>query len=208
MKNLTTKIGSGATQRGGREVYINQGIALIRSQNVYDSEFVWSGLARISSEATNQVNTIEVLREDVLLNITGASILRTFFFDPEVVPARVNQHVTIIRAKPDIPSRFLHLYLLLPNTKEYLLGLNAGASREAIVTKGHIELTPIIEPTRKLLTKFQDIIKTVYSSTEQLGWQTRSLTALRDTLPPRRLSGQMCTSGHHFKKADTKVSRP
>jgi len=46
LKNLTTKIGSGATPRGGNAVYVDEGVALIRSQNVYDHEFHWNGLAR------------------------------------------------------------------------------------------------------------------------------------------------------------------
>jgi type I restriction enzyme, S subunit len=32
-----SKIGSGATPRGGAEVYLTEGISLIRSQNVYNS---------------------------------------------------------------------------------------------------------------------------------------------------------------------------
>jgi type I restriction enzyme S subunit len=55
---LTSKIGSGATPRGGKEVYREEGIALIRSQNVYDSLFVWDGLARISDEAAAQLKGV------------------------------------------------------------------------------------------------------------------------------------------------------
>ena len=36
---VTTKIGSGATPRGGKESYINEGISLIRSMNVYNGFF-------------------------------------------------------------------------------------------------------------------------------------------------------------------------
>jgi type I restriction enzyme S subunit len=129
LKGLTSKIGSGATPRGGREVYLDEGVSLIRSQNVYDANFVWEGLAHISDEAAKQLAGVEVNTGDVLINITGASILRTCVVDPDVLPARVNQHVAIIRGKPGIPPRYLHLHLLDPETKTYLMGLNAGASR-------------------------------------------------------------------------------
>jgi type I restriction enzyme S subunit len=36
---VTRKIGSGATPRGGADVYLKEGIALIRSQNVHDHDF-------------------------------------------------------------------------------------------------------------------------------------------------------------------------
>jgi type I restriction enzyme S subunit len=122
LKALTVKIGSGSTPRGGKEVYLDDGAALIRSQNVYDSEFVWDGLARISDDAAAQLKGVEVHLEDVLLNITGASILRTCVVIPDVLPARVNQHVAIIRANDGIPPRYLHNHLLQQKTKDFLLG--------------------------------------------------------------------------------------
>ena len=47
LKNITAKIGSGATPRGGRESYKNTGISLIRSMNVHDMQFVHKDLAKI-----------------------------------------------------------------------------------------------------------------------------------------------------------------
>ena len=41
------KIGSGATPRGGSEVYQATGISLIRSQNIYNDGFKRDGLAFI-----------------------------------------------------------------------------------------------------------------------------------------------------------------
>lgn len=190
LKNLTTKIGSGATPRGGQKVYREKGTALIRSQNVYDSLFVWSGLARISEEAAMQLSGVTVEEEDVLLNITGASILRTCVVIPDVLPARVNQHVAIIRAKPSVPSRYLHLHLLQQRTKDYLMGLNAGGSREA-VTKGHIESVPVLYPNQKLLKHFHNFIEPISSKTNQLEKAIRTLSSTRETLLPKLLSGEL-----------------
>ena len=36
LKELTTKIGSGSTPRGGKSAYIDSGIPIIRSQNILD----------------------------------------------------------------------------------------------------------------------------------------------------------------------------
>ena len=205
LKNLTVKIGSGATPRGGSGVYLDEGIALIRSQNVYDSEFVWEGLARISDESAELLRNVEVEQDDVLLNITSASILRTCMVDPQVLPARVNQHVAIIRANPGIPSRYIHLYLLQQKTKTYLMGLNAGGSREA-VTKGHIESVPILNPPFNLLQCFNTFTTPIYSEVEQLSYQSRILSSIRDTLLPNLMNGQISVGpddgvnekGYHF----------
>lgn len=190
MAQLTTKIGSGSTPRGGKEVYVDAGIALIRSQNVYDSLFVWEGLARITDEAAAQLKGVTVQEDDVLLNITGASILRTCVVLPDVLPARVNQHVAIIRAKASVPPRFLHQYLLLPETKNHLLGLNAGGSREA-VTKAHIESLKLLVPSSDLLAAFGALVTPIFKQVESCARETQSLAELRDTLLPKLLSGEL-----------------
>lgn len=194
MEQLTTKIGSGSTPRGGKEVYLDEGIALIRSQNVYDSLFVWEGLARITDEAAAQLNGVTVQEGDVLLNITGASILRTCVVLPEVLPARVNQHVAIIRAKPGVPARFLHQHLLLPETKNQLLGLNAGGSREA-VTKAHIESLKLPVPGANLLAAFGALVGPMFKQVESGAREMRGLAAIRDALLPKLLSGELQAQG-------------
>jgi type I restriction enzyme S subunit len=190
LAQLTDKIGSGSTPRGGKEVYLEDGVALIRSQNVYDSLFVWDGLARISDEAAAQLQGVKVQEDDVLLNITGASILRTCVVEPDVLPARVNQHVAIIRAKDGIPPRFIHMHLLRPEIKSYLLGLNAGASREAI-TKAHIESLTLLTPDRQLLAAFQATTDPLFRQGQLSARQMRVLSELRDALLPRLLSGEL-----------------
>ena len=47
---ITSKIGSGATPRGGQSSYQKKGISLIRSQNVHDFKFVKEGLAYINEQ--------------------------------------------------------------------------------------------------------------------------------------------------------------
>lgn len=190
LQSMTSKIGSGATPRGGREVYVDEGVALIRSQNVYDSQFVWEGLARITDEAAKQLIGVEVKLGDVLINITGASILRTCVVEPEVLPARVNQHVAIIRSRAQSASRYIHLHLMSADMKAYLMGLNAGASREA-VTKGHLESVPIINPGTGLLERFSETVTSLYVQVEQLAKQGRTLQNLRDALLPKLLSGEL-----------------
>lgn len=194
LKHLTSKIGSGATPKGGREVYLDEGVALIRSQNIYDSEFVWDGLARISDGAATQLKGVEVLREDVLINITGASILRTCVVPQEVLPARVNQHVAIVRAKSEVSPRYLHLHLLQSRVKDYLLGMNTGGSREA-VTKSHIESVPILNPGRDVLLRFQHTVEPLFSEIENLASEARVLSDIRDTLLPKLLSGELKVKG-------------
>lgn len=190
LKDLTSKIGSGATPRGGSAVYVEQGIALIRSQNVYDNEFRWEGLARLSDASAADLSNVEVKLGDVLFNITGDSILRTCVVDPSVLPARVNQHVAIIRAANGVPPRFLHLCMAQPRIKELLLGLNAGATRPA-VTKGHLESVTVLHPPVRILGAFDKLTTPLFQGIDTNLQESRTLAAVRDTLLPKLLSGEL-----------------
>lgn len=128
LKDVTSKIGSGATPRGGAKVYQSHGISLIRSQNVHDHKFSKEGLAFIDKEAANKLNNVVVELNDVLLNITGDSIARCC-----LVP-----NVAILRPTKKLDSTYLQKYLSLLSVKNYMLGHDAGGTRKAL-TKGNIE---------------------------------------------------------------------
>ena len=141
LSKLTLKIGSGATPRGGRESYVNEGIALIRSMNVYDGKFIFKDLAYLTNVQAEKLNNVIVESDDVLLNITGASVSRCCIVPQNILPARVNQHVSIIRCKKHLLSPiFLNQLLITSEFKSLLLkiGESSGATRQAI-TKNQIE---------------------------------------------------------------------
>ena len=48
---------------------------------------------------------------DILFNITGDSINRTCVVPPDILPARVNQHVSIIRCKQGTDPKYVNYYL-------------------------------------------------------------------------------------------------
>ncbi|MGH8510868.1 MAG: restriction endonuclease subunit S [Gammaproteobacteria bacterium] len=142
------KIGSGATPRGGSDVYLQSGpYALIRSQNIYNDGFHYDGLAFIGEEHAAELENVEVLKDDVLLNITGDSVARACQVDPSVLPARVNQHVAIIRPDPNkLAPRFLRYVLVSPEMQTKLLSwAGSGGTRNAL-TKGMVESFEVIAP--------------------------------------------------------------
>jgi type I restriction enzyme, S subunit len=145
---VCTKIGSGATPRGGSDVYLASGpYALIRSQNVYNDGFHHDGLAYIGEQHAHELDNVEVFEGDVLLNITGDSVARACQVDRRVLPARVNQHVAIIRPDPErLHPRFLRYFLVSPVMQGRLLSwAGAGGTRNAL-TKGMIESFDVSAP--------------------------------------------------------------
>lgn len=135
LRDVTTKIGSGATPLGGEKAYKSIGISLIRSLNVHDWGFRKKDLAFIDDQQASQLDNVIVESDDVLLNITGASIARCCVVPDDVLPARVNQHVSILRAKKDqLLPKLLHYILISKDYKDRLLnaGESGGSTRQAL----------------------------------------------------------------------------
>jgi len=161
---LTSKIGSGATPKGGKESYISEGISLIRSMNVHNGYFELKDLAHITDSQASQLDNVTVKQNDVLLNITGASVARCCTVPDAILPARVNQHVCIIRCNDSIIPIFLSNMLIEDNYQEHLWNIaGSGATREAI-TKQQIENLSVIVPPIVLQKQFIDFVKQVDKS--------------------------------------------
>jgi type I restriction enzyme S subunit len=181
LRDLTTKIGSGATPRGGSNSYKPSGISLIRSQNVLDLAFSNEGLAFIDDEQAMDLQNVTVGENDVLLNITGDSVARACKVPKQVLPARVNQHVAIIR--PDaakLDSDFLLYYLQL--SKQHLLSISEiGGTRRAL-TKGMIEDLDVYAPDLTEQESIASVLRSLDDKIDLLHRQNATLEAMAETL--------------------------
>ena len=156
---ITSKIGSGATPKGGKDSYLGGNIALIRSQNVLDFSFSKSGLAYINEMQAEKLNNVEVYEKDVLLNITGDSVARVCIVPNNVLPARVNQHVAIIRGNEKVDYRYLLYYLQY--IKPQLLSLSQGGATRNALTKKMIEELEIKMPSKGTQKEIVSILYTL-----------------------------------------------
>lgn len=133
IKDISTKVGSGVTPRGGAEVYQDHGVPLYRSQNVTDDGFLLDDIAYISEDIDASMSSTRIKPGDVLLNITGASIGRCYYTSPNFKRGNVNQHVCIIRPiQKLVLSPYLHLLLISNQGKEYIKLSQTGSGREGL----------------------------------------------------------------------------
>lgn len=131
IKYLTSKIGSGKTPKGGSDVYIDEGVLFIRSQNVYDGYFDLSSAVFISHEIDCTMSNTRVYRDDVLLNITGGSIGRSCLYESDEL-ANVNQHVCIIRCNSQMRPKFIQYFWNSSIGKTSIDIYQSGANREGL----------------------------------------------------------------------------
>ncbi|HEM6289420.1 TPA: restriction endonuclease subunit S [Streptococcus suis] len=178
LRSITSKIGSGATPKGGNTVYENSGIAFIRSQNVLDMSFSNQNLAYITNEQANKLNNVIVENNDILLNITGDSIARCTIVPDELLPARVNQHVSIIRCISPDYANYVCYYLQF--LKPYLLQIcKVGGTRNALTKEAIANLPIVIQKEYKKIGKLLSTIDQKIALNNQIN---EELEAMAKTL--------------------------
>ena len=184
LKNLCIKIGSGATPKGGQSVYIDKGTSFIRSMNVYNGYFKYDGLAHINETHAKQLENVALEENDILLNITGASVARSCIIPKNLLPARVNQHVALIRVNKEIINPiFLNHVFITDSFQKYLLNISTsnGATRQAI-TKQQIEDFTIILPSSKLVDLYIKKISQIDKSKLAIQQSLEKLEILKKSL--------------------------
>lgn len=183
LKSVCQKIGSGSTPTGGKESYFNSGISLIRSTNVFDYNFSFEDLAFIDQKQADKLKNVKVEENDILFNITGVSVARCCMVPKNVLPARVNQHVMIIRPLKEFSiSFYLLLNLCATDSKNALLGMSqSGSTREAI-TKTEIEEFEVLIPRNDLLERFENLIRKIFFEKDLKSKENQKLSELKDLL--------------------------
>jgi type I restriction enzyme S subunit len=198
LQPITTKIGSGATPRGGEESYKSEGVSLIRSLNVHDLGFRYPKLAFLDDAQADELSNVEVQPRDVLLNITGASVARCCIVPEDVLPARVNQHVSIIRPVADkLDADFLHYLLISKPYKDQLLqtGAEGGSTRQAI-TKAQIQDFSVKYPAalkeqKSIVAKLDAMLAETQRLAALYERKLAALEALKKSLLHQAFTGQL-----------------
>lgn len=189
--SLTVKIGSGATPVGGDASYKSSGVSLIRSMNVRDQGFEKRGLAFIDDTQAAKLSNVVVSANDVLLNITGASVARVCTCPADVLPARVNQHVSIIRPTDGLLNRYVCDALRTTSMKSKLLGVaESGATRQAI-TKTQIEELLLPIPPMPMIENYNEIIESHEKASSEVRASASISDLLFSSLQSRAFSGQL-----------------
>jgi len=164
---ITLKVGSGSTPRGGDKVYQSHGIPFIRSQNVNNECLSLDNLIYIPENINAQMQGSVVQSDDILLNITGASIGRSCVVPSNFMIGNVNQHVCIIRLKADYYSRFFQPYLSSSRGQRSVLSFQVGSGREGLNFQA-IRSFKIYVPVLEEQTKIANFLTAVDEKIAQL----------------------------------------
>ena len=132
LKHFVMKVGSGSTPRGGSDVYVDSGVAFLRSQNIKDGQINHDDVVYITDKDDEILRRTRIQAGDVLLNITGGSIGRTAIAKSHDLPANVSQHVCVIRPNTSVSSDLLQAALDSSNVQEQIDLMQVGGNREGL----------------------------------------------------------------------------
>ncbi|MGL6415326.1 restriction endonuclease subunit S [Aeromonas veronii] len=179
--DLTSKMGSGSTPRGGQSAYVSEGIPFLRSQNVWNEGLRLDDVVYIDENTHLKMEGTKVIPGDVLLNITGASLGRTLIFPDSIKEANVSQHVTIIRLLIDELAPFVHLGIKSPLVQDLIWGRQVGMAIEGL-SKRTLELfefpIPPLAEQQRIVAKVDELM----ALCDQLEQRSESQLAAHQTL--------------------------
>ena len=189
INDISTKVGSGSTPRGGSEAYVDEGIIFIRSQNVNDNQLILDDVAYIPESTHAKMSGSKVLPNDILLNITGASIGRSCVVPETFSEGNVNQHVCIIRTPNDDPI-FVQSFLSSENGQNHIQSKQVGGGREGLNFQA-IRSIDFEMPSKEEQTKIASFLSTVDEKISQLTQKHELLSQYKQGMMQKLFSQQI-----------------
>ena len=214
--SLLQKIGAGSTPLGGKDVYVPSGVMFLRSQNIWNDGLHLQGVAFITAATHAKMAGTVVQANDLLFNITGASIGRCAAVPANFDEANVSQHVAIVRPFLPALTPYLHKALISPHVQQAVMDVQVGVSREGLsvakLKNFLIPMPPLAEQLRIVarvdeLMHLCDVLeaKGRLEAEQHARLLTTLLGTLTDSRSPEELAANWQRVAAHF---DLLIDRP
>ncbi len=187
-------MGSGITPKGGKSVYLDKGIPFLRSQNVYPDKLHLEKVVYVSKELHDMMSRTHIQDEDILLNITGASIGRSNIIPNNFGDGNVNQHVCIIRCHSKINPKFLSHWLNSPSCQKSIFSNQQGQTREGLnysqIREMGFPLCSFLEQN-KIVSQIEQGLFLIDETMHSTNSMILQLTTLRSSILKQAFEGKL-----------------
>lgn len=190
LNDIAEKVNSGKTPLGGNSVYVYEGILFIRSQNVLDNKLSYENSTFISKEINDAMKNSIVKANDILLNITGASLGRSCVVPKEFTVGNVNQHVCIIRLTKENNPYFFQPIFASEKGQKLFTSLQTGSGREGLNFQSIKKITLAI-PTLPEQQKIASFLSSVDEKIQQLTRKKELLEHYKKGVMQQLFSGKL-----------------
>jgi len=202
--DIANKINSGKTPLGGESVYTEQGILFIRSQNVFDNKLSLENSVFIPKDVNDSMKNSIVAPNDILLNITGASLGRSCVVPNNFTIGNVNQHVCIVRLNQDNNPHFIQPIFSSEIGQNIFTSLQTGSGREGLTFQSIKEIKislPSLNEQQKIADCLSSIDNLITAQSKKLQTLKEHKKALMQQLFP---SNHPALSGTPPKEGNSK----
>ena len=174
---MCSAIMNGTTPKGGEQVYVENGITFLRSQNVWRNKIDLDDVAYIDEATHKSMKKSSLKKYDILMTKTGrintenSSLGRAALFLGEDDSANINGHVYLIRLEKEYNHEFVIRILTSPEYRDYIRSICVGGIDKRQVNKDHIEEFPIIQPPKELQDEYSTFVQQIDKSKFEI-WLT------------------------------------
>jgi type I restriction enzyme, S subunit len=197
LKELSTKIGSGNTPKGGSKVYVDKGITFFRSQNVWKNNLVMEDIAFIDQKTHDSMKKSSLKHGDILMTKTGrintenSSLGRAAMYLGEDDMANLNGHVYLIRLKKEVLNEYILFILTTNQYREHIRKVCVGGIDKRQLNKNHLEEFPIIYPPLELQKEFTEKLKLIEQQKELAKKELKESEDLFNCLLQKAFKGEL-----------------
>ena len=197
LKDMSTKILSGNTPKGGSEVYVDEGIMFFRSQNVWKNKLVLDDIAYIDKETHDRMLKSSLKNRDILMTKTGrintenSSLGRAAMFIGEDDSANINGHVYLVRLQEGEVNEFVLFILTTNEYRDYIRSVCVGGIDKRQINKEHLEEFPIVYPPIELQNQFADFVKQVDKLKFEMEKSLKELEGNFNSLMQKAFNGEL-----------------
>ena len=197
LKDMTTKIVSGNTPKGGSKVYVENGITFFRSQNVWRNRIDLEDVAFIDNKTHQKMERSSLKSKDILMTKTGrvntenSSLGRAAMYKGEDDKANINGHVYLIRPSENAVHEFILFILTTRQYREYIRRVCVGGIDKRQINKVHLENFPIINPPKKLKEEFKAVWLNIESQKELAKKELAEVEDLFNCLLQKTFKGEL-----------------
>lgn len=174
----------GTPSRAKREFYDNGSINWVKSKELGDF-FVLDTEEKITEEALKKSSAKLLPINSILLAMYGATVGEISILGKE---ASCNQAICAILPNNKYPYSFV--YEFLKNQKEALKSMAVGGAQQNISQLVILGID-VIMPSEKILNNFHQKADAIYNLVRKNIEETQTLIALRDSLLPKLMKGEI-----------------
>ncbi len=161
-RSLTSLVTSGS--RGWKEFYAKSGAVFIRTQNIKTDRLILDDVVFVQLPDSAEGMRTRVLKDDIMITITGANVTKAARVEEEIVQGYVSQHIALTRPRWPEMSKWLHLCFISPGAARGQLeqlaygdkpGLNLNNIRDLL-----LPVPPLAEQCR-IVAKVEELMALV-----------------------------------------------